>query len=135
MNEDELKELAWESAQVIVGINPKSCRKDACGAWIHYDEFNNTDSLYGWEIDHIIPIFILKQNKVPTELWNHPKNIRALHWENNRSKGNSYPIYKVSISSDNNLNSHVNSQFLLSEVLQYELSKIFGQIAWENYYY
>ena len=51
-----LKDIAWQSAQIVKEYNSTRIRQDACGAWIVYSDFNNRDSLFGWEIDHIYPI-------------------------------------------------------------------------------
>lgn len=33
---NELKDIAWQSAQIVEEYNPARIRKDACGAWIAY---------------------------------------------------------------------------------------------------
>lgn len=38
---NELKDIAWQSAQIVEEYNPARIRKDACGAWIAYADFNN----------------------------------------------------------------------------------------------
>ena len=35
------------------GYDPTLFRKDACGAWIIRDKYGDSDSIYGWQIDHI----------------------------------------------------------------------------------
>lgn len=125
MNEGFLKDMAWESARIADGFNPDRIRLDACGAWIAYDDFKNRESLFGWELDHIIPVQQLKALNVPSELWDDPQNIRALHWKNNKSKGNSYPMYKAAIVGAGDTNISQRATFWVDEVLQYTLRKLF----------
>jgi hypothetical protein len=66
----DLKDIVWQSARIISGYDATRVRQDACGAWIAYNEFNNHESIFGWEIDHIYPVFKLKQLGVPEILWN-----------------------------------------------------------------
>ena len=41
---NELKDIAWQSAQIVEEYNPARIRKDACGAWIAYADFNNRNN-------------------------------------------------------------------------------------------
>ncbi|WP_321480353.1 hypothetical protein [uncultured Bacteroides sp.] len=123
---NDLKNIAWEFAQIIPEYNGDRVRKDACGAWIVYDDFNNKDSIFGWEIDHIYPISRLQQLNVPADLWDHPLNLRALHWKNKFSKGNSYPRYTSMVIEEGATNMEQRIVFWISEPLQYELRKLFG---------
>ena len=41
-----LKDIAWQSAQIVKEYNSTRIRQDACGAWIVYSDFNNRDSLF-----------------------------------------------------------------------------------------
>lgn len=79
------KLAAWSTAQ----ITPDTpLRKDACGAWIRWEDYGDTSSQYGWEIDHAVPTSLGGSN--------HHNNLRALHWKNNRAKSNSLtPNYCV----------------------------------------
>ncbi len=58
-------------------------RRDICGNAIKYSEHGNTNSDYGWEIDHINP----SANGGSDDL----ANLQPLQWENNRQKGDTYP--------------------------------------------
>lgn len=78
---EEQKLQAWSRAQIVTGWDPNAIRKDPCGAWIKWVEYGNTDSEWGWEIDHIHP--------VAHGGTDHPNNLQALHWKNNRAKGDS----------------------------------------------
>src|SRR5512147_2673298 len=73
-------ELVWQ--HVVGGLGNSRYKKDPCGATISRDEYGK-HSEYGWEIDHIIPISLGGGDNL--------KNLQALHWENNRAKGDDYP--------------------------------------------
>lgn len=60
-----------EAANSVEGYDPEILRKDACGTWIKYDDYNSKGE-YGWVIDHVYPIFKLKNLKAPEKLWNDP---------------------------------------------------------------
>lgn len=122
---NELKDIAWQSAQIVEEYNPARIRKDACGAWIAYADFNNRNSLFGWELDHIYPVSRLKLLNVPEALWDNPLNIRAFHWQNIRSKGNSYPMYTAVVSDEGATNVKCEAVYLVNEALQYSLRKLF----------
>ena len=63
-------------------VLPQGFRKDYCGAKIQRSKYGILDQ-YGWEIDHIKPV----EQGGTDDL----SNLRPLHWENNRAKGDSYP--------------------------------------------
>lgn len=119
------KEIAWEAAIIVDGHDSSVIRKDACGAWIQYVEFNNKDSEYGWVIDHVYPIIKLRALNVSEYLWDNPLNIRALHWKNDWSKANSYPKYTSVISAVGEINIEYQRTFWVSDVLQHSLRKLF----------
>lgn len=122
---DKLKEIAWEAACQIKDYDPFRIRQDACGALISYDDFNNRDSMFGWEIDHIYPIQKLILLDVPEKLWDRPLNLRALHWKNNRSKGASYPMYTSAVIAYGETNMEQQNVFWVSDLLQDSLRGLF----------
>lgn len=120
-----LKDIVWASARIIEGYDASRIRQDACGAWIAYADFNNRNSIFGWEIDHIYPIHKLEQLKVTENLWNNPLNLRALHWKNNCSKGNSYPMYVSAVIGYGATNMEQRNVFWVSDPLQHSLRNLF----------
>jgi hypothetical protein len=125
VSKETLKEMAWNSARAVPEHDPATERLDACGAWIHYADFENHDSDYGWEIDHVYPISKLRSKKIPRQLWNHSTNIRAMHWKNNQSKANSYPYYLTLVESKGDVNIDCSKTYNVEESLQYSLRCLF----------
>ncbi|MEO7990863.1 MAG: HNH endonuclease signature motif containing protein [Chryseolinea sp.] len=81
---DFTKLQVWNKAQIVPGVEPAYRRKDACGAWIDWDQFNVTnENGTGWEIDHIKPVAMGGDDVIA--------NLQPLQWQNNRKKGNDYP--------------------------------------------
>ena len=72
---DERIQQVWEKGKITGGNSPDSWRKDECTAWIKREGYDNRDSKYGWEVDHIDP-------NGSDEL----SNLRPLQWENNVDK-------------------------------------------------
>jgi CRISPR/Cas system Type II protein with McrA/HNH and RuvC-like nuclease domain len=73
----------WQKGRVIPGKNPNQRRKDACGHEIDYSAYGDTNSRYGWEIDHIRPVARNGSDDI--------SNLQPLYWETNRNKADTYP--------------------------------------------
>ena len=72
----EVVEAVWQKARTM-GIY-ETLRVDAWGWTIVRQDFGNTRSRYGWEIDHIIPVSQGGGDDL--------SNLQPLQWENNRRK-------------------------------------------------
>jgi len=72
------KDYAWEKAEKVKGKNPDTWRRDSAGNLIRRGSYGTLGE-YGWEVDHKNP-----KSKGGTD---HLRNIQALHWRHNRSKG------------------------------------------------
>lgn len=75
---DNDKAIVWNMATIVPGYDLNQYRKDRCGAWIAWADYGNRDSIYGWEIDHIIPLSKGGQHVTA--------NVQPLHWKNNAAK-------------------------------------------------
>ena len=94
---EQVIQRVWEKARIVDGYNGDSIRKDSCGAWILRSQYGNTDSMFGWEIDHVYPVSKGGGDDL--------QNLRPIQWENNRSKSDNYPNWtsKVSSNGTNNI--------------------------------
>lgn len=72
---------AWERASTVRGQDPNVWRRDEEGNVIRYASYG-TQGEYGWELDHRVPV-----SRGGSE---HGRNLRALHWQANREKSDSY---------------------------------------------
>jgi 5-methylcytosine-specific restriction endonuclease McrA len=80
---ETLKLDVWSKGREIPNYDPAVWRRDVCGMVMKYSQHGNTDSKYGWEIDHIYP----RAKGGPTTL----DNLQPLNWQTNRQKGDTYP--------------------------------------------
>ena len=75
------EQAVWEKARPTEKPN---IRRDICGQKIYFDQYGNTKSPYGWEIDHIRPVTKGGSNKI--------ENLQPLLWKTNRHKSNKWPV-------------------------------------------
>ena len=74
------KKTVWQNGGTFIpGRSPDEWKYDRCGAIMQYSKHGDTNSQYGWEIDHIIP-----QAHGGTDIIT---NLQPLQWRNNRKKG------------------------------------------------
>lgn len=81
----------WLKATNVPGYDPNSVRKDRCGALIQKSLYGSTDSKYGWEIDHQVPVARGGGDDLT--------NLQPLQWQNNRHKSDSFPQWHCAVSS------------------------------------
>lgn len=117
MFSNEVIEQVWRDATIVPGYDQNLFRKDCCGAWIIRNAYGNTDSIYGWEIDHVYPQSLGGGDDLV--------NLRAMQWENNRSKGDDYPYYTASILSEGNYNVRSSKSLRVNEPLQEKLRVLY----------
>lgn len=75
---DAMIEAIWQKGTIVPNYDPAQWRKDACGAWIARAARGDRNSLFGWEVDHIVP--------ESRGGGNDTSNLRPLQWENNAVK-------------------------------------------------
>lgn len=85
---DATIEAVWQKGTIVPGTDGRQLRKDRCGAWIARHEYGMTTNV-GWEVDHDMSV-----SKGGTD---ELRNLRPLHWENNRSKGDDWPRWSCAV--------------------------------------
>lgn len=118
MFSEDIIQQVWNKARVVKGYDAETIRKDSSGAWILRTEYGNTNSIYGWEIDHIYPKVKGGDDNID--------NLRAVQWENNRSKGDDYPSYNAVVQSDGNENVYAEKQYSINSTVQEKLQRLYN---------
>ncbi len=85
INEYWERETIWSKGRIVPGLDPNEWRQDAFGSRIRKSDYGNCLTVYGWEIDHIIP---LERGGSDTL-----GNKQPLQWANNRRKGDKLPAF------------------------------------------
>lgn len=68
----------WIKGREVPGYSLAEWRYDSCGAPIRLNDYGNTSSKFGWEVDHVTAV----ANGGTDDLW----NLQPLQWQNNREK-------------------------------------------------
>lgn len=126
ISEDQ-KKFFWNEATPIKGHDESSIRQDPCGAWIYWDKYQDRNSDFGWEIDHIVPQSILKERGADKEEIDCKDNLRAMNWHNVVSKGNDYPVYHSAVKADGDRNVLSTDEFEINKERQERLKRIYSK--------
>lgn len=123
---DQQIQEAWNHARVVEGYDQSRFRKDACGAWIIRDKYRDTDSLYGWVIDHVVPQSLLREKGISEPMIDNSLNLRALQHENNESKSDDYPSYTAVVTSEGTKNVKAWKYLEVNQKKQEALKKLYN---------
>ena len=88
----------WKKARELQGFSPDKTRQDVAGARIDWSDYGNVDSQFGWEIDHRKPVAEGGTDDLG--------NLQPLQWQNNRSKGDDYPMWTSTVAYELGYNVH-----------------------------
>ena len=125
MTEEQIQD-AWNRANIVEGFDKNRYRKDACGAWIIRNKYGDTDSRYGWEVDHIVPQSFLRDKGFSESMIDNSLNLRALQHENNESKSDDYPSYTAVVTSEGTENVRVTKFLEVNSKKQEALKKLYN---------
>lgn len=121
------KDEVWKLGTVVDGFDKDRWRKDACGAWMDYNEYGNIDSKYGWQVDHIFPSSVLEDNDVEEEHRDNIINLRPMQWKNNDVKDKDYPTYDCAVTSSDNKNVDFRDTYTVNNQKQTALEDFFSK--------
>ena len=53
--DEKMVAAVWEKARVMNDHDPNTWRKDQCGAWLRWDQYQHKDSEFGWKVENVSP--------------------------------------------------------------------------------
>lgn len=71
-----------QKGKIVQEHDPKIWRKDIYGKLMKFSDYGKTESIFGWEVDHIKPVA-----KGGTD---DKRNLQALQWQSNHKKSDNY---------------------------------------------
>jgi hypothetical protein len=74
----------WNRGTPILGYDSTIWRRDPFGHIIHFDDYANEESAYGWHVDHIVPVAMRGFDGL--------QNLEPLYWKTNIIKSDAYPF-------------------------------------------
>lgn len=124
---EQFKREIWQKGIIVDKYPSDKVRKDACGAFIRYEDFGDRNSIFGWEIDHIYPASKLKQKGVSVDNIDDIINLRPINCKNNASKGANYPYYTACLTADdeNATNVETNTGKVVNRQVQEKLNAFY----------
>jgi len=85
----------WEKSTKVKGYNPDMWRKDFAGAWMRRIDYGQ-HTMYGWTVNRLCPA----SQGGSTDI----ENLNAMHWKNELSKADNYPIFSSCVTAEGNGN-------------------------------
>ena len=119
MIEQELLRKLWNGRQTVEGLEPDEFRLDPCNALIEWSKYGDPLDDNGWVIDNIVPRAMLKG--APEEEIDDPVNLRPMHYKNNASKGDDFPIYSTKVKYVEGKNEMIDDWYEVNEELKQTL--------------
>ena len=116
--DEEIINAVWNKGRVINGMNPNLFRKDPCGAIIAYNQYGQKFAAFGWEIDHVYHRGKGGEDNIC--------NLGPMHWRNNVSKGDDYPLYNREVTSDGTNNIESKKEYRVNLETQMELANLYN---------
>ena len=121
------KDDVWKLGTKVDDFNEKRWRKDACGAWMDYKKYGDTDSKYGWQVDHIFPSSVLEDYGVEESYRDNIINLRPMQWKNNEVKDKDYPKYDSAVTSSGKTNIDKDNTYTVNKKKQQALKDFFAK--------